>query len=90
MGRKQRSFEEFFSKSKSHTENVDIEIKHYNTLGKCFSVRPKIHVVRLGIVQMEITSHMDIYVYMGYPGQFMHSVRARVRTNDQILIFGFS
>ena len=83
LDRKNRTFVEVFSreKPKQKTENVDVVTKYTNTLGRCYSIRPRAHVVRLGILRVEITARLDIYVYLGYPGQFMYNTKKRVRIN---------
>ena len=78
MDRQQRSFIESFDELQMATKYVDIITKHQNSLGRCYSVRPKSQVYRLGILRVEITARMDVYVYMGYPGQFMYNTKTKV------------
>ena len=59
-------------------ESIEIVPKFSYALGKCFSVRPKPDIVKRGIVSIAFTSHMDVYVYIGYPGQFKYNTRTRV------------
>ena len=82
LDRRNRTFVEVFSREnpKQNAENVDVVTKYTNTLGRCYSIRPRAHVVRLGILRVEITARLDIYVYLGYPGQFMYNTKKRVRT----------
>ena len=81
LDRVNRTFLEEFSNTKSNYENVDVVIKYTNNLGRCYSIRPRAHIVRLGILRVEITARLDMYVYFGYPGQFMYNTKKRVRKN---------
>lgn len=76
--RKQRTFLESFSKMKNETEHVQLLTKYQNNLGRCYSIRPKDHVMSLEIIKIDITSTMDVYVYIGFPGQFMYNTKERV------------
>ena len=78
LSRQQRSFTEDFNQPKDQTEHLNIVTKHQNSLGRCYSVRPKAHVLRLGVLRVEITARMDVYVYLGYPGQFMYNTKTKV------------
>ena len=82
LDRKNRTFAEVFSieNPNNNTKNVDIVTKYTNTLGRCYSIRPRAHVVRLGILRVEIAARLDMYIYLGYPGQFMYNTKKRVRT----------
>ena len=73
-----RKIQEEFSSAKGDIASFDVETKYSYSLGKCYSVRPKPDIVRLGITEITIIAHMDNYVYMGYPGQFMYNIRTRV------------
>ena len=55
------------------TAHVDITTKFWNSFGRCYSIHPKDHVIKLGITRFEIVAHMGIYVYLGYPGQSMQT-----------------
>ena len=78
LSRQQRTFIEDFNQPKNQTEHLDIVTKHQNSLGRCYSIRPKAHVLRLGVLRVEITARMDVYVYLGYPGQFMYNTKTKV------------
>ena len=54
------------------TEYIDIHTKYWPTYGRCFSIRPKDYVTRLGVWGIDIISRINIYIYFGYPGQFMY------------------
>ena len=80
----QPSFREYFNKNtqmmkqnRTTLESIDI-VPKFSHLGKCFSVRPKPDIVKKGIVSIAFTSYMDMYVYIGYPGQFKYNTRTRV------------
>ena len=76
-----REILEEFSDDDRDMQNIEVVTKYSKNLGKCYSVRPKPDIVRLGITDITIIAHMDIYVYMGYPGQFMYNTRTRVSMN---------
>ena len=76
--RDQRTFLQTFDGTNSTTEHLDVSTKYQNNLGRCFSIRPKNHVVKLEVIKIDITASMDIYVYIGYPGQFMYNTKERV------------
>ena len=54
------------------TEYIDIHTKYWPTYGRCYSIRPKDYVTRLGVWGIDIISRINIYIYFGYPGQFMY------------------
>ena len=85
--RKQRSFLRNFEKGDIETENLEIITKYQNNLGRCFSIRPKDRVVSLEVIKIDITARMDIYVYVGYPGQFMYNTKERVRNRTMCSYF---
>ena len=81
----QPDFQEYFNpdlqmmKEKRTTiESIDIVPKISSAVGQCFSVRPKPEVVKKGITSIAFTTHMDMSVYLGYPGQYMYNTRTRV------------
>ena len=76
--RTQRTFVENFHENNNQPEHVEIVTKYSNSLGRCFSVRPKDHVVKLEVIKIDIAARMDIYVYIGYPGQYMYNTEERV------------
>lgn len=52
---------------------VDIVTKFWPSFGRCFNILPKKNVVQQGITRIETRARISIYIYLGYPGQFMHS-----------------
>ena len=74
-----RTFVEDFTNANEHMENFEVITKYTDTLGRCYSIRPRAHIVRMGIVKIDILARTDVYVYLGYPGQFMYNTKARVR-----------
>ena len=54
------------------TEYIDIHTKYWPTYGRCYSIRPKDYVKRLGVWGIDVISQINIYIYFGYPGQFMY------------------
>ena len=55
------------------SEYIDVTTKYMNTLGRCYSIHPKDHIIELGVVIMDITANLGFYVYFGHPGQFMYT-----------------
>lgn len=54
------------------TEHIDITTKYWPTFGRCYSMHPKDHVLRLGVRKLDIVARIDIYIYFGHPGQFLN------------------
>ena len=88
--RMQPDFREYFNPdlqmmklNRTTIESIDIVPKISSAVGKCFSVRPKPEVVKKGIASIAFTTHMDMSIYLGYPGQYMYNTRTRV----SIMIF---
>ena len=79
LDRNNRTFVEEFTDSNDNIENIDVITKYTNTLGRCYSIRPRAHIVRMGILRVDILARSDVYIYLGYPGQFMYNTKARVR-----------
>ena len=57
---------------KNHSEHVDVEIKYWPSLGRCYSLSLKQHILNQGVKFIGFTSHIGIYIYLTYPGQFTH------------------
>ena len=55
------------------TEHIDITTKYWDSFGRCFSMHPKDHVLKLGVRLVDFVARMDVYIYFGHPGQFLHS-----------------
>ena len=70
--------EETLNKDKNMTEHLDITTKYRPTLGKCYSIRPRSHLIKLEIAIIDIVAKNSIYVYMGYPGQYMYDTKTKV------------
>ena len=63
----------------SNTTNfIKVVSKYHHNLGKCFSIQPREHVVQLGVVKIDIFARYGLYVYFGYPGQFMYNTKTKV------------
>ena len=76
--RNQRTFLQSFVELKNATNHVEIVTKYQSNLGRCYSIRPKSHVITLEIIKIDVIASMDIYVYIGYPGQFTYNTKERV------------
>ena len=55
------------------SKELDITTKYWNNFGRCYSIHPKDHIIKLGIITLDIVGLVDIYIYLGYPGQFMRT-----------------
>ena len=73
-------FVEDFSEgmNKNGTTHIEVITKYHNNLGRCFSIRPKSHIIELGVVSVDFVAKMGIYVYFGYPGQYMYNTKTKV------------
>ena len=60
------------------TRHIKVVTKYRSTFGKCYSIQPRDHVVQLAIVKIDIMARYGIYVYFGYPGQFMYNTKSKV------------
>ena len=62
------------------TEHLHIGTKYSDTFGRCYCIHPKDHIIELGVTKIDIVARIDIYVYFGYPGQFMYNTKTKVMT----------
>ena len=53
--------------------NISITTKFYHHFGRCYSIHPKGDILKLGVTSIYFITKINIYVYFGYPGQFMYS-----------------
>ena len=65
-------------------QHIEITTKYWGTYGKCYSIQPKDHILKLGVKVIDIVAQMDIYVYFGYPGQFMFYTKTKVNINKNV------
>ena len=56
----------------NYSEQIDVEIKYWPSFGRCYSLKLKQHILDQGINFIAFTSHVGIYIYLTYPGQFTH------------------
>lgn len=77
LDREQSQFTVDFQGSNA-TQHIEVVTKYQNNLGKCYSIQPRGHVIQLGVVKIDIAARYDIYVYFGYPGQFMYKTKTKV------------
>ena len=80
MDSNQSEFYEDFSNGtkKNETSHIEVTTKYQSNLGKCFSIRPKPNIIKLGVVSIEFVAKMGIYVYLGHPGQFNYNTKTKV------------
>ena len=62
------------------TDHIHIGTTYSETFGRCYSIHPKDHVIELGVTKIDIVARLDIYIYFGYPGQFMYNTKTKVMT----------
>ena len=55
-----------------HQQNIEITTKYWNSLGRCYSIYPKGHLLEQSILMIDIATRIDALIYLGHPGQFMH------------------
>ena len=60
------------SNVKNSSERVSMITKYSSTFGKCYALGISEEIIKYGIISIEIEANLDIYVYFGHPGQFMH------------------
>ena len=59
--------------NKTHLyDDIRVTTAYTAFFGKCYSIRPKVHLLSQGIQAIDIVTHNDAYVYFGHPGQLMH------------------
>ena len=54
------------------SKHVEITTKYWPSFGRCYSIHLKGHVLELGVRSIIMYARMGVYIYFGYPGQFMH------------------
>ena len=57
---------------KNVSEHVEITTKYWFSFGRCYSIQLKDHVLELRVRSIIMYARMGVYIYFGYPGQFMH------------------
>ena len=68
------------------TEMVHVETKYYASLGRCYSIQLSDKIIQYGIISVEFETNIDVYVYFGHPGQFMH-VNTKSKVNSRVIYF---
>ena len=62
------------------SERLTMKTKYTATFGRCYSVELSEKIIHYGIIDIAFETKIDIYVYFGYPGQFMHvDTKAKVK-----------
>ena len=70
-----------FSKD-NFADDISITQKFYHHFGRCYSIHPKNDVLKLGVTSIYFYTKIGVYIYFGYPGQFMYSnTKSKVRKN---------
>ena len=63
------------------TEYLEITTKYWPTFGRCYSMHPRNHVLKFGVYGIDIVARVNLFIYFGYPGQFMYpNSKAKVLT----------
>jgi hypothetical protein len=58
--------------SKNFSDRLIIVTKYYAIFGRCYCIQLSDEIIQFGIISIAIQTKVNIYVYFGYPGQFMH------------------
>ena len=66
------SYFEINFEGNNFTDHLHITTKYYPYFGRCYSIHPKDHVLKLGVNAIEIVARLKIYAYFGHPGQFTY------------------
>ena len=79
LDRKNSMFTVNFDGSNTYdNEIVEVGTKYWNSYGRCYSIRPSNQIIQLGVKIMDFVARMNIYVYFGYPGQYMYNTKVKV------------
>ena len=70
----------YFDGSNTTKELIEYKTVYSDTFGRCYSLRPRHHIRALGVTKIDIEARMSIYIYFGYPGQFMYNTKTKVCT----------
>ena len=62
-------------------ENAVMHTVYWANFGRCYVFRPRDHVLKAAILGANVWAKMSIYVYFGYPGQFMFNTKEKVFIN---------
>ena len=76
------SYFEITFEGNNFTKHLHITTKYYQYFGRCYSIHPKDHVLKLGVNAIEIVARLKVYTYFGHPGQFTYS-----NTKTKVSIF---
>ena len=68
----------YFEESNTTKEVIEYKTVYSDTFGRCYSLRPKQPIRDLGVTKIDIDARMSIYIYFGYPGQFMYNTKTKV------------
>ena len=71
---------------RNSTEMVNVETKYYASFGRCYSIQLSGKIIHYGIISVEFETKIDVYVYFGHPGQFMH-VNTKSKVNLRSIFF---
>ena len=66
---------------RNSTDTVNIETKYHPSFGRCYSIQLLGNIIHYGIISVEFETKIDVYVYFGHPGQFMH-VNTKSKVNS--------
>ena len=61
-----------------NTGTIYVATKYHGTFGRCFSIQPTENIVQQGVKILEVKARMAIFLYFGYPGQFMYNTHTKV------------
>ena len=88
LDREKFKFEIYFDGRNTTEDAIDFQTVYSDTFGRCYSIRPKKHIRELGVTKIDIEARMNIYVYFGYPGQFMYNTKTKVLEFESFSFLG--
>ena len=68
-----------FSAERNDSGVLRVVKKYKDSLGTCYSIRPKDRVVKLGIFKVDFVAQFGLYVYLVHPGQFKYMAKTKVK-----------
>ena len=76
---------DFNAQTNDHSEIIKVTTKYWNNYGRCYVIRPSDTIVKLGVRSVDFVARMGIYIFFGYPGQFMYNTKTKVLTKINML-----
>ena len=81
---KQKPYVDINFAKDNYIESLIVTTKYWATIGRCFSIIPSKEVQQLGVYSMILETRMDVYVYIGHPGQFLAADGMKTKVSKTI------